>query len=118
MALHRQLIDRVLPRLVAALKPLLGQAPTFAILKGRRNYLCRNRLRDGAADEPQQTLFDARTATEIGRQVQRLREGADTTASGDRGELVPGGDERACREESVTARGGAGGQRGPSGSLS
>ena len=66
IALQRQLIDRDLPRLVGALKPLLGRAPTFAILKGRRNYLCRNRLRDGAADEPQETLFDARTASRTG----------------------------------------------------
>src|ERR1700746_2391501 len=49
IALQRQLIDRELPRLVAALKPLLGHAPTYAILKGRRNYLCRNRLGDGGA---------------------------------------------------------------------
>jgi ATP-dependent DNA helicase DinG len=116
IALQRQLIDRDLPRLVGALQPLLGRAPTFAILKGRRNYLCRNRLRDGAADEPQETLFDARTASEIGRQVQRLREWAETTASGDRDELVPGVDERAWREVSVTARECIGAQRCPFGS--
>jgi ATP-dependent DNA helicase DinG len=116
IALQRQLIDRDLPRMVAALKPLLGQAPTFAILKGRRNYLCRNRLRDGTAAEPQETLFDARTATEIGRQVQRLREWAETTETGDRDELVPGVDERAWREVSVTARECIGAQRCPVGS--
>jgi ATP-dependent DNA helicase DinG len=116
IALQRQLIDRDLPRLVGALQPLLGRAPTFAILKGRRNYLCRNRLRDGAADEPQETLFDARTASEIGRQVQRMREWAETTASGDRDELVPGVDERAWREVSVTARECIGAQRCPFGS--
>jgi ATP-dependent DNA helicase DinG len=104
IALQRQLIDRDLPRLVAALKPLLGRAPTYAILKGRRNYLCRIKLRDGAADEPQEKLFDTRTATEIGRQVRRLREWADTTKSGDRDELVPGVDERAWQEVSVSAR--------------
>src|SRR5258708_31332462 len=116
IALQRQLIDRDLPRLVGALKPLLGQAPTFAILKGRRNYLCRNRLRDGAADEPQEVLFDARTATEIGRQVERLREWAETTASGDRDELVPGVDERAWRGGSGTPREGIGAQPRPFGS--
>ena len=41
IALQRQLIDRDLPRLATTLKPLLGQEPDFAILKGRRNYLCR-----------------------------------------------------------------------------
>jgi ATP-dependent DNA helicase DinG len=116
IALQRQLIDRDLPRLVPALRPLLGRAPTFAILKGRRNYLCRNRLKDGSADDPQQSLFDARTATEIGRQVQRLREWAETTDSGDRDELVPGVDERAWREVSVSARECIGAQRCPFGS--
>jgi ATP-dependent DNA helicase DinG len=116
IALQRQLIDRDLPRLVDALRPLLGRAPTFAILKGRRNYLCRNRLKDGSADDPQQSLFDARTATEIGRQVQRLREWAETTDSGDRDELVPGVDERAWREVAVSARECIGALRCPFGS--
>src|SRR5215469_14024026 len=105
-----------LPRLVAALRPLLGEAPTYAILKGRRNYLCRNRLKDGAAEDPQETLFDPQTATEIGRQVQRLREWAEATESGDRDELVPGVDERAWRQVSVTARECIGAQRCPFGS--
>ena len=47
IALQRQLIDRDLPRLVTALAPLLGQEPAFAILKGRRNYLCLHRQRGG-----------------------------------------------------------------------
>src|SRR5262249_26896640 len=99
----RPLIDRDLPPPAARPRPLPGEAPTYAILKGRRNYLCRNRLKDGAAEDPQETLFDPRTATEIGRQVQRLREWAETTESGDRDELVPGVDERAWRQVSVTA---------------
>jgi len=110
IALQRQLIDRDLPRLAEALKPLLGRAPTFAILKGRRNYLCKNRLENGAADEPQEALFD-RAATDVGRQVQRLREWAETTESGDRDELVPGVDERAWRQVAVTARECIGAQR-------
>jgi ATP-dependent DNA helicase DinG len=110
IALQRQLIDRDLPRLAEALKPLLGRAPTFAILKGRRNYLCKNRIENGAADEPQEALFD-RAATDVGRQVQRLREWAETTESGDRDELVPGVDERAWRQVAVTARECIGAQR-------
>ncbi len=113
IALQRQLIDRDLPRLATALEPLLGRSPTFAILKGRRNYLCVNRLRNGAADDPQEELFDARSVTEIGRQVQRLQEWAARTDSGDRDELVPGVDERAWRQVSVTARECIGAQRCP-----
>jgi ATP-dependent DNA helicase DinG len=113
IALQRQLIDRDLPRLAAALEPLLGRAPTFAILKGRRNYLCVNRLRNGAADDPQEELFDPRSVTEVGRQVQRLQEWAARTDTGDRDELVPGVDERAWRQVSVTARECIGAQRCP-----
>jgi ATP-dependent DNA helicase DinG len=112
IALQSQLIDRDLPRLAEAVQPLLGRAPTFAILKGRRNYVCKNRLYNGAADESQEALFDTRsTVTELGRQVQRLREWAETTESGDRDELVPGVDERAWRQVAVTARECIGAQR-------
>jgi ATP-dependent DNA helicase DinG len=111
IALQRQLIDRDLPRLAEALQPLLGRAPTFAILKGRRNYLCKHRLQTGAADDAQDALFDPRGTTEIGRQVTRLREWAEATESGDRDELVPGVDERAWRQVAVTARECIGAQR-------
>jgi ATP-dependent DNA helicase DinG len=111
IALQSQLIDRDLPRLAEAVKPLLDRAPTFAILKGRRNYVCKNRLQNGAADEPQEALFDARAVTDLGQQVQRLREWAETTESGDRDELVPGVDERAWRQVAVTARECIGAQR-------
>jgi ATP-dependent DNA helicase DinG len=111
IALQSQLIDRDLPRLAEALEPLLGRAPTFAILKGRRNYVCKHRLAAGSAEDPQDALFDPRSATEIGRQVQRLRDWAETTETGDRDELVPGVDERAWRQVAVTARECIGAQR-------
>jgi ATP-dependent DNA helicase DinG len=111
IALQSQLIDRDLPRLAEALQPLLGRAPTFAILKGRRNYLCKHRLQTGAADDLQDSLFDSGASTEIGRQVTRLREWAEETKTGDRDELVPGVDERAWRQVAVTARECIGSQR-------
>ena len=90
IALQRQLIDRDLPRLAAALEPLLGRPPTFAILKGRGNYLCQYRLHGGAPEEPGETLFDPAAVSAVGRQVQRLHEWAASTETGDRDELVPG----------------------------
>jgi ATP-dependent DNA helicase DinG len=104
IALQRQLVDRDLPRLAAALTPLLHREPVFAILKGRRNYLCLHRLRVGAPDDPGEVLFDARATSAIGRQVQRLHEWAQTTTTGDRDELVPGVDERAWRQLAVSAK--------------
>ncbi len=60
IALQRQLIDRDLPRLAEAIAPVLGREPVFAILKGRRNYLCLQRLRGGPADDEAEALFDPR----------------------------------------------------------
>src|SRR5690348_14271139 len=85
IALQRQLIDRDLPRLAEAVAPALGREPVFAILKGRRNYLCLQRLRGGPADEVGETLFDPGAVSAIGRHVQRLHEWAATTKTGDRG---------------------------------
>ncbi len=104
IALQRQLIERDLPRLSAALADLVGREPVFAILKGRRNYLCLNKVHGTAPDEPADSLFDARSVSAIGRQVTRLHEWAATTESGDRDELVPGVDDRAWRQVSVNAR--------------
>ncbi len=115
IALQRQLIDRDLPRLARALEAALGRAPAFAILKGRRNYLCLHRLRMGAQDDPQDALFDPRTASAVGKQVQRLHEWAETTRSGDRDELAPGVTEQAWRQVAVTARECIGAQRCPFG---
>jgi ATP-dependent DNA helicase DinG len=105
IALQRQLVDRDLPRLAKALKPLIGRAPTFAILKGRRNYLCLHKVHTGVADEPEDaTLFDPFAASALGRQVKRLHEWSSDTETGDRDELVPGVPDMAWRQVSVSAR--------------
>jgi ATP-dependent DNA helicase DinG len=107
IALQRQLVDRDLPRLAGALKPLLGSTPSFAILKGRRNYLCLHRLNTGAGDEGED-LFDAASAASptstLGRQIARLHEWSSGTGTGDRDELVPGVTDQAWRQVSVSAR--------------
>jgi ATP-dependent DNA helicase DinG len=119
IALQRQLIDRDLPRLVASLKPLLDREPVFAILKGRRNYLCLHRQKGGVADDLQDVLFDPADTgptSPLGRQVKRLHEWAEQTTGGDRDELVPGVPEAAWRQVSVSARECIGAQRCPFGS--
>ncbi|MFC5063456.1 ATP-dependent DNA helicase [Actinomycetospora atypica] len=106
IALQAQLVDRDLPRLTKALEPVLGRRPTFAILKGRGNYLCRHKIESGAqAEDPgDEQLFDPFQVSALGRQVTRLHEWAEETKTGDRDELVPGVTDRAWRQVSVTAR--------------
>src|SRR3954465_5556485 len=103
IALHRQLVDRDLPRLAKALKPLLGRTPTFAILNGRRNYMCLNKLH-GGDENPEDELFDPFAISAMGRAVKRIHEWADDTETGDRDELVPGVPDSTWRMVSVTAR--------------
>jgi ATP-dependent DNA helicase DinG len=115
IALQRQLIDRDLPRLAETLKPLLGREPAFAILKGRRNYLCLHRLKSGAPEDPRDVLFDRGSTSAVGQQVERLHEWAAETTTGDRDEMVPGVEDRAWRQVSVSARECLGAQRCPFG---
>jgi ATP-dependent DNA helicase DinG len=138
LALQAQVVDRDLPRVADALADLLGRRPTWQLVKGRRNYLCRHKLRGGFPVE-EDTLFDlpgaavagggvgagdgtgddgAPTAepsptSRLGREMVRLREWAERTRSGDRDELVPGVSERAWRQVSVSAEECLGSQRCP-----
>ncbi|MFC9790266.1 ATP-dependent DNA helicase [Rhodococcus sp. NPDC127528] len=105
IALQRQLVDRDLPRLAGALKKPLGREPRFAILKGRNNYLCMNKIHTGTAEEPENAeLFDAFAISRLGREVQRLTKWSSDTETGDRDELVPGVSDQSWRQVSVTAR--------------
>ncbi|TDC86751.1 ATP-dependent DNA helicase [Nonomuraea deserti] len=116
IALQRQLVDRDLPRLAEALGKELPHEPTFAILKGRRNYLCRYKATAGWPEEDEQDqLFDPREVSATGRMVQRIQEWAEETETGDRDELVPGVSEQAWRQFSVSAQECLGATRCPSG---
>jgi ATP-dependent DNA helicase DinG len=124
LALQSQLVDHDLPRLADAVEPLLGRRPTFAVLKGRHHYLCLAKLDSGSAEEPQDALFDVADrrptrwlgeAGRLGKQVQRLREWATETGTGDRDELDPGVDDSAWRLVSMPARECVGATRCPYG---
>lgn len=110
IALQRQLVDRDLPRLADSLTGSLPRRPTFALLKGRRNYLCINKIHGSGADSgepadiPQEELFNPATISAIGRDVARLTEWATDTESGDRDDLKPGVPERSWAQVSVSAR--------------
>ncbi|MCE9515767.1 MAG: ATP-dependent DNA helicase [Mycobacterium sp.] len=116
IALQRQLVDRDLPRLADALDGVLPRRPTFALLKGRRNYLCLNKIHNGAdpgEDAGQEELFTPTSV--LGREVRRLTEWSSDTDTGDRDDLRPGVTDRAWSQVSVSARECLGMARCPSG---
>jgi ATP-dependent DNA helicase DinG len=108
IALQRQLFDRDLPRLADALTGEVTRRPEFALLKGRGNYLCLNKIHNGSTNEPddlaQDELFDAVATTALGRDVKRLIEWSSDTETGDRDEVVPGVVDRSWSQVSVSAR--------------
>jgi ATP-dependent DNA helicase DinG len=108
IALQRQLVDRDLPRLTDSLADALPRRPEFALLKGRGNYLCLNKIHNGSAtepeDRPQEELFEPMATSALGRDVQRLIAWSSTTDTGDRDELTPGVPDRSWSQVSVSAR--------------
>lgn len=78
IALQEQLIQKDLPALAEALKSELRTPLTFALLKGRQNYLCRNAL----AENPAPPLSPADQG-----ELAAIDAWARTTETGDRLEL-------------------------------
>ncbi len=109
LALQRQLVERDLPRTAKALSPLLRREPQYAMLKGRSNYLCLHRLHEGVPNDEDEGLFDPMEqlggpTSKLGKDLVRLRDFADETATGDRDALSPGVSDRAWAQVSVTSR--------------
>ncbi|GMA20114.1 hypothetical protein GCM10025862_21350 [Arsenicicoccus piscis] len=107
LALQAQIVDRDLPRLAESVRALLGRKPTYALVKGRRNYVCLHKIDGGFPDDDEDSLMSVGTVDSglgrLGAEVVRLRAWAEHTVSGDRDELVPGVSERAWRQVSVSA---------------
>ncbi len=80
IALQTQLVGKDLP----ALKAHGGIDFTYALLKGRSNYLCRAKL--NAAGGPD-ALFETPVGRDFPRQLERLRAFAEGSTMGDRSEL-------------------------------
>ncbi len=114
IALQRQLVDRDLPRLADSLTGSLPRRPEFALLKGRGNYLCLNKIHNGSQagsdgspapeDRPQEELFSPVAASALGRDVARLIKWSSSTETGDRDEVTPGVPDRSWSQVSVSAR--------------
>ena len=80
IALQSQLVGKDLP----ALQEHGGFRFTYALLKGRGNYVCRAKLRAAAAPD---ALFEQPVGANFGRQQEYLRAFAERSQTGDRAEL-------------------------------
>jgi ATP-dependent DNA helicase DinG len=114
-ALQDQLGNKELP----FLQRELGGAFEFAVLKGRSNYLCRQRAFEVAGGGDQLALddVDASELGGLGRQVMRLLQWATTSESGDRSELDFEPSARAWAQVSVSAMECPGAVRCPQGEV-
>ena len=105
LALQHQLVERDLPRLMEAVGDLPGIDSSYAVLKGRSNYACLHRIREGVPDE-QGVLVEAPTGT-LGAEVLKLRAWAEEEVqregSGER-DNAPRHVDRTWRQVSVNHR--------------
>ncbi len=128
LALQAQLAHSDIPAALDAVERVTGRRPEFSVLKGRSNYACLLRVRDGGVTE-QGTLISAddlaatarASATPesaLGTEVLALREWAEDQASSggvaDRDDAPPHSD-RAWHQVSVPVRECLGVQRCPYG---
>jgi ATP-dependent DNA helicase DinG len=105
LALQHQLVERDLPRLVEAVKDVPGVDTSYAVLKGRSNYACLHRVREGVPDE-QGALVDL-PAGSMGQKILELRAWAEEEAkdggSGER-DSAPRHMDKDWRQVSVSHR--------------
>src|SRR5436190_1227135 len=80
LALQHQLVERDIPRLVEAVSQAHPEVDTsYAVLKGRSNYACLHRIREGTPDDDQGALVDVPQST-LGKKVLALRAWAEREA--------------------------------------
>ena len=105
LALQHQLVERDIPALVDAVGDSLAKAPSYAVLKGRSNYACLHRVREGVPDD-QGALVEMPTGS-TGAEVIALREWVEQEATdegtGER-DHAPRHTERVWRQVSVSHR--------------
>ncbi|MBM7516319.1 ATP-dependent DNA helicase [Nocardioides nitrophenolicus] len=107
LALQHQLVERDLPRLVKAVGTVPGVDASYAVLKGRSNYACLHRIREGAPDDQGELIQAEDAMGAMGRKVLALREWAERAAeertTGERDD-APRHTDKEWRQVSVTAR--------------
>jgi ATP-dependent DNA helicase DinG len=115
-ALQDQLAGKDLPFLASQLAEIREEPLRFAVLKGRSNYLCRQRVSEIAGDGTQLVLDDLAGDAD-GDEIARLIAWGDTSESGDRATLGVEPDHGAWSALSVSAQECPGRHRCPSGGV-
>ncbi len=103
LALQKQLVDRDLPRMAQALSPSLPRPVTFAVLKGRNNYICLQKLHGAIPEDESDALFTTQKSA-LAEQVIAVREWAEQSPTGDRDDYPDDIDPRVWRSLSVGRR--------------
>nr|WP_221634291.1 ATP-dependent DNA helicase [Nocardioides luti] len=105
LALQHQLVERDIPRLMDALEGHPGVDTSYAVLKGRSNYACLHRTREGAPDD-QGVLVEVPDGS-MGKKVLELRawaeKQAETKGTGER-DAAPRHTDKEWRQVSVSHR--------------
>ena len=81
-ALQDQLATKDLPHACTALADELGREPSWAVLKGRSNYLCMQRLDEERA-QPELGLADTRSTERDARILEEVSKWSETDTDGD-----------------------------------
>ena len=85
-ALQDQLSQNDLPLLATAINDTLDHPLTWTVLKGRSNYLCKQRIAE-LADRTQSRLELGEVSTKTKADVKKLVDWSENTETGDEGEL-------------------------------
>ncbi len=103
IALQRQLMEKDLPLLASTLAKEYGVTLTFAVLKGRNNYVCLQKLHSEIPDPDGEALFDVSRGV-LGDQAVAVRAWATSTDTGDKDDFGDDIDPRVWRAFSVNRR--------------
>ena len=113
LALQRQLVERDLPKIKAALDKELNRDISFAIYKGVGNYICLQKMNNAPNDPEAQAVLEV---SSLEADAKRLRAWAQSAnATGDRDD-APDVDRRVWSANSVSGRECMGADECPSGS--
>lgn len=80
LALQAQLATKDIPAAAAACEEVTGKAVKHAVLKGRSNYACLLRVREGQGTEQEALVADPATTSGVGAEVVALRAWAEEEA--------------------------------------